>query len=151
MAILPPMKRNSHEMSIAIILFLGLSGGLATGAGYVAFITVLGVIPRLMSATKTTSSIHLYELSLVLGVVAGTLLHIFNVDLHWPAVTTAFVGLFSGLFIGMAAAALTEVLNVFPILARRAGVFANINILMMAVALGKMTGSLIQWIVFSPM
>ncbi|MET1031795.1 stage V sporulation protein AB [Domibacillus tundrae] len=138
-------------MTIAIILFLGLSGGLATGAGYVAFITVLGVIPRLMSATKTKSSIQLYERSLVLGVVAGTLLHIFNVHLHWPAFTTAFIGLFSGLFIGMAAAALTEVLNVFPILARRAGVYAEINILMMAVALGKMTGSLIQWIVFSPM
>lgn len=138
-------------MNAAIILFLGLSGGLATGAGYVAFITVLGVIPRLMSATKTKSCIHLYELSLVLGVLAGTFLHIFNVHLHWPAVTTGFIGLFSGMFIGMAAAALTEVLNVFPILARRAGVFAKINILMMAVALGKMTGSLIQWILFSPM
>ncbi|OXS80320.1 stage V sporulation protein AB [Domibacillus enclensis] len=135
-------------MIALLILFLGVSGGLATGAGYVAFITVLGVIPRLMSATKTKSRIHSYELALVLGVLAGTLLHIFPVHLHLPAASTVLIGLFSGLFIGMAAAALTEVLNVFPILSRRAGVFHNINGLMMAVALGKTTGSLIQWILF---
>lgn len=138
-------------MAVIFILFLGVSGGLATGAGYVAFITVLGVIPRLMSATKTKTYIHLYELALVLGVLTGTLLHIFPAHLHWPSVTAAFIGLFSGLFIGMGAAALTEVLNVFPILARRVGVFTEVNMLMMAVALGKLTGSLIQWIIFSPM
>ncbi|WP_046173762.1 stage V sporulation protein AB [Domibacillus indicus] len=138
-------------MSIVLAIFLGLAGGFATGAGYVAFITVLGVIPRLVSATKTNPHLYLYELSLVFGVLAGTFLHIFQVQFHWPAVAAAFFGLFSGLFIGMSAAALTEVLNVFPILSKRAGVFAEVNILMMAVAFGKMTGSLIQWILFSPM
>lgn len=138
-------------MGTAFIILLGVAGGLATGAGYVAFISVLGVIPRLMAATKTKSFLYLYELSLVLGVLTGTCLHIFSVDLHLPAFTVAFVGLFGGLFIGMGAAALTEVLDVFPILARRAGVYENIDSLMMAVALGKLAGSLIQWIVFSPM
>ncbi|OLN23281.1 stage V sporulation protein AB [Domibacillus antri] len=138
-------------METVLIIFLGIAGGLATGAGYVAFITVLGVIPRLMSATKTKPFIHLYELALVVGVLAGTCLHIFSVQLYIPAFVTAAIGLFAGLFIGMAAAALTEVLNVFPILARRAGVFEQINILMMAVALGKTAGSLVQWIFFSPL
>lgn len=151
MRISQPTKRKSRSMATLFVLFLGLAGGLATGAGYVAFISVLGVIPRLMSATKTQPYIHLYELSLVLGVLTGTFLHIFNTHFHWPSVTTAFIGLFSGLFIGMGAAALTEVLNVFPILARRVGVFAEVNMLMMAVALGKITGSLIQWILLSPM
>lgn len=138
-------------MMTIFILFLGLAGGLATGAGYVAFITVLGVIPRLMSATKTKRFAYLFELSVVLGVLAGTCLHIFSVHFLLPPFTVIFVGLFGGLFIGMGAAALTEVLNVFPILARRAGVCENINLLMMAVALGKVAGSLLQWIVFSPM
>ncbi|OMP65902.1 stage V sporulation protein AB [Domibacillus epiphyticus] len=138
-------------MEIAVVLFLGIAGGLATGAGYVAFITVLGVIPRLVSATKTQPFINLYEMALVFGVITGTCMHIFSVDLSLPDFMTAIIGLFSGLFIGMAAAALTEVLNVFPILSRRAGVFEQINILMMAVALGKTAGSLVQWIFFSPL
>ena len=29
------------------IIFIGLAGGLSVGAGYVAFLTVLGIIPRL--------------------------------------------------------------------------------------------------------
>ncbi len=151
MGIWQRMKRNRNKMETPFLLFLGLAGGLATGAGYVAFITVLGVVPRLMSATKTKPFIHVYELALVLGVLVGTCLHIFSVQLSFPAFTTAFIGLFSGLFIGMAAAALTEVLNVFPILARRIGVFAKVNHLMMAVAIGKTVGSLIQWIFFSPL
>ena len=34
-------------------LFLGLASGFAVGAGFVAFLTVLGVIPRLTQLTKT--------------------------------------------------------------------------------------------------
>ena len=58
------------------------------------------------------------------------------------------VGLASGIFIGMLAAALTEVLNVFPILAKRIGIDGKIVILVMAIVFGKIVGSLLQWIVF---
>ena len=33
-------------------IVIGLAGGLAAGAGFVAFLTVLGIIPRLMQLTK---------------------------------------------------------------------------------------------------
>ena len=39
-------------------IFVGLAGGFATGAGFVAFLTVLGVIPRLTQLTKTMKMIH---------------------------------------------------------------------------------------------
>jgi stage V sporulation protein AB len=48
----------------------------------------------------------------------------------------------------MLAAALTEVLNVFPILAKRIGVDGKIAILLMAFVFGKVFGSLFQWIYF---
>lgn len=133
-------------MSEWLVLFIGLCGGLATGAGYVAFITVLGVIPRLVSMTKSASRLPAYELALIAGVLVGTIFHISGFHIAVPVVLTAVVGLLSGLFIGMAAAALTEVLNVFPILARRAGLYSDTNALMLAVALGKTAGALVQWI-----
>jgi stage V sporulation protein AB len=52
------------------------------------------------------------------------------------------------MFIGMLAAALTEVLNVFPILAKRIGLGDKIVILLMAIVFGKIIGSLFHWIYF---
>ncbi|AHA58148.1 stage V sporulation protein AB [Geobacillus genomosp. 3] len=48
----------------------------------------------------------------------------------------------------MLAAALTEVLNVWPILAKRIGVDDKIVILLMAIAFGKVAGSLFHWLYF---
>lgn len=58
------------------------------------------------------------------------------------------IGLFAGVFIGMLAAALTEVLNVLPILAKRIGMGDRILILLMAIVFGKILGSMFQWLIF---
>ncbi|MBM7661146.1 stage V sporulation protein AB [Bacillus mesophilus] len=118
------------------------------GAGLVAFLTVLGIIPRLTQLTKTTGYIQAYEWSIVLGAVTGGILslrdHSFDVSGYWSIP----IGLLAGLFIGMLAAALTEVLNVLPILTKRIGVFEKILALVMAIVLGKVFGSLFHWVYF---
>lgn len=63
----------------------------------------------------------------------------------WIAVP---VGLLAGVFVGMLAAALTEVLNVLPILAKRIGLRSKIIILLMAIVIGKIAGSLFHWLYF---
>lgn len=63
-------------------------------------------------------------------------------------IIAAFTGLLAGIFVGMLAAALTEVLNVWPILVKRMGMSSKIIIFLMAIALGKIAGSLFQWIWF---
>lgn len=35
------------------LAFIGFGGGIAVGSGFVAFLTVLGIIPRLMQLSKT--------------------------------------------------------------------------------------------------
>ncbi|MFL0362476.1 stage V sporulation protein AB [Pseudobacillus sp. 179-B 2D1 NHS] len=130
------------------VAWIGFAGGLAVGAGYVGFITVLGIIPRLMQITKTWKKIRSYEWAIILGVMAGTLISFVPVALGLPALLLVPVGLLSGIFIGLLAAALTEVLNVFPILAKRIGVHEYIIALMMALALGKVAGSLFHWLYF---
>lgn len=59
------------------------------------------------------------------------------------------IGLMYGIFIGMLAAALTEVTNVLPILAKRIGVDDQIVWLLMAIVIGKVAGSLFHWMYFA--
>lgn len=135
-------------MTQLIELFIGLAGGLAVGAGFVAFLTVLGIIPRLIQLSKSSRYTKWYEASVVLGVLMGTFLTFNDVPFSFPDLLSSVWGLFHGVFIGMLAAALTEVLNVFPILARRIGLERSLLWFLMAIVLGKITGSLFQWTIF---
>ena len=58
-------------ISVIFIIFLGLAGGVAVGSGFVAFLTVLGIIPRLTQLTKTKGFIQAYEWAVILGAVFG--------------------------------------------------------------------------------
>ncbi|KZZ86483.1 MULTISPECIES: stage V sporulation protein AB [Bacillaceae] len=135
-------------ISMLFIIFLGLSWGFAVGAGFVAFLAVLGIIPRLSQLTKTMAFIQTYEWSVVTGAAAGGWISLRNTVLHLPAFFSVPIGLMDGMFIGLLAAALTEVLNVLPILAKRIGMAEQILIILMAIVLGKVCGSLYHWIFF---
>lgn len=135
-------------INILVVLFVGFAGGLSVGTGFVAFLTVLGVIPRLTQLSKTMKMIHWYEWSVVLGAFAGAIVSLEDVVLYLMPIILIPIGLAVGVFFGMIAAALTEVLNVLPILAKRVGVDGEITILLMAIVLGKIFGSLFHWIYF---
>ena len=131
-----------------IVIFVAFAGGLAVGTGFVAFLVVLGVIPRLTQLTKTVKWIHAYEWGTIVGAVFGGWVSLRNTVFLLSKYWLLPLGLLSGVFIGLLAAALTEVLNVWPILAKRMGIAEKIVILLMAIALGKMFGSLFHWIYF---
>lgn len=137
-------------VQVLLVSFIGLAGGLAVGSGLVAFLTVLGIIPRLTQLTKTMKMIHWYEWSVVIGALSGTFASLRNPIMGLPEFLMIPLGLAGGIFIGMLAAALTEVLNVLPILTKRVGVDGRIVILLMAIVLGKIFGSIFQWIYFIP-
>lgn len=130
------------------VILLGLAGGLSVGAGFVSFLTVLGIIPRLTQLSKTMKMIQLYEWAIVLGALIGTIAILQEPHFHFTPNVLIVFGLAGGIFVGMLAAALTEVLNVWPILAKRIGIDDKIVILLMALAFGKIVGSLFQWIYF---
>ena len=135
-------------LSALFAIFIGLSGGLAVGGGFVAFLTVLGVFPRLIQLTKTLRFVRLYEWGIVMGAVYSSWISLRDITFDIPAVFLAGVGLLGGMFVGMLAAALTEVLNVLPILAKRIGIEEKILVLLMAIVFGKIFGSLFQWVYF---
>lgn len=133
-------------INIVFVIFIGLSGGLAVGSGFVAFLAVLGIIPRLTQLTKTMKMIIWYQWAVVLGAILASFASLRVTELHLSQYLLIPLGAAGGIFVGMMAAALTEVLNVFPILAKRIGFEDKIIILIMAFVFGKIFGSLFQWI-----
>lgn len=136
-------------LKACLLLLIGLAGGLVVGAGTVAFLTVLGIVPRLAQITKTHSFIKVYQGAIILGSVFWTWTGLRGVSFDLPSMLTLVHGIFAGIFVGMLAAALTEVLNVLPILAKRIQMVEQIIWLLMAMVFGKILGSLFHWIYFS--
>jgi stage V sporulation protein AB len=130
------------------VAFIGLAGGIAVGSGMVAFLIVLDIIPRLTQLTRSWKQVHAYEAAVIIGSLFFTWLDFSNTRLDLFPMGAAFFGMFAGCFIGMLAAALTEVINVLPILAKRVGMGAYMTWLLMAMILGKMMGSLFEWLVY---
>lgn len=132
----------------AALVFIGLAGGVAVGGGFVAFLTVLQVIPRLVQLSGTVRDLPRYESAVILGALFWTFADFFGWKLDLFPVTTILFGWLAGCFVGMLAAGLTEALNVFPIMARRLGLSDQLVWLLMAFVLGKIFGSLFDFVVF---
>lgn len=130
------------------LIFIGLAGGIVVGGGFVAFITVLDIIPRLAQLTRTYTYIHLYEWAIISGALFYTVIDLHDLSLRLPEWSIRIIGGLMGIFVGLLAAALTEVTNVIPILAKRLRIQDRLVLLLMAMAFGKVVGSLLQWLIF---
>lgn len=138
-----------HEILLkSIEVFIGLGSGFIVGSGFVAFLTVLGIIPRLVQLSKSVKSLILFQNSVILGAMLGNYFTFSNLLIGLPPFSLTILGLFQGIFVGMLAAALTEVLNVFPLLMKRLGIERELMWLLMAIVIGKIIGSLFHWIIF---
>jgi stage V sporulation protein AB len=135
-------------IKVLAIIFIGLSSGLAVGSGFVAFLSVLGIIPRLTQLTKTMKMIHWYEWGVVIGAIAGVIANLQDPIIGISEYFLIPLGITNGIFVGMLAAALTEVLNVLPILTKRIGMEGKLITLLMAIVLGKIFGAIFQWVYF---
>lgn len=134
-------------LSKLIEIMIGFSSGMMIGAGFIALMTVLGVIPRLIQLSKTTRLVHLFGAATIMGALFGTYLSFTNLTWQTGSLFLMFWGFMQGIFNGMVAAALTEILNVFPILAKRLRLDKQLYWLLMALVFGKIFGSLFQWLV----
>ncbi len=125
--------------------FLGLSFGLTVSAGIFAFITMLDVIPRLTHRTGTAVHLYGYENTIILGGTLGNILFLFVGNFPLSYVGLAVFGLFSGIFIGCLAMALAESLRVIPIFVKRLKMKEGLPIILIAIALGKLVGTIFQY------
>ncbi len=129
-------------------ILLGIAGGIAVGGGVIALFIVLDMIPRLAQLTRSYHQVHWYEGAMVTGSLLGTVFDFWNWKLTLGGWSGFIVGLFNGIFVGLLAAALTEVLNVLPILAKRLRMIHYLFGLLMAMVTGKVAGSLFDWFIY---
>lgn len=140
---------------------LGVSAGVLVSAGVFTVLLSVGLVPRFAGKTHTGRHIFLYEEMIVLGTLAGDFLSIFvrekSAGLQemahlGPVVRAAaptalsLFGLFAGIFVGCLALAIAEMLDSIPILTRRIGFRHGLGLMVLAVALGKLAGSLLYFI-----
>jgi stage V sporulation protein AB len=131
-----------------LLFAVGLAGGFSVGSAFVALLIVLDLIPRLVQLTKAHRRNGLFESAILSGAIYWSCADQFDWTLGWPDGALLMPSIFQGIFVGMFAAALTEVLNVIPILSKRFRLKPYLFSLLMAMVLGKVAGSLIDWLWF---
>lgn len=128
---------------------LGLAGGLAVGSALVALLIVLDLIPRLAQVANAYRMSIWFETAVISGSLYWTFADFMNWKLSLPSgFFLSTTGLIDGMFVGMLAAALTEVMNVLPIMAKRMNLSDYMVGLVMAMVLGKTLGSLFDWLIY---
>lgn len=124
------------------LAFCGLVFGSAVAAGTFAFILIIGVVPRLIGKCHRAAGTMLFETIIILGTTTGCVWSTFpQMPIPFGTFMLMIFGLSAGIFVGCIALALAEILDAYPILFRRIKVKQGLNLMIFAVALGKMIGS----------
>ena len=153
---------------VILLAVYGVSAGLLDSAGVFTVLIAVGMTPRFVGATHTAKKLFLYESCIMSGAIIGTLFSAIPAlgntggwlrerlavrGAAWSSFLLAAMdaggeiflgaaGLFIGMFVGCLALAIAEMLNSIPIFARRASYRHGLGIAVLAVAAGKLLGSL---------
>ena len=125
-----------------------ICAGSAVSAGFVAFITMLGIFDKLGEQTKSGRQIHVIESMIISGVTVGNAAYLFGLRVPVGLAGFCIFNLFGGLFIGCLAGALAETLQIMPILSRRLNIRTWLPYVIAAAALGKALGCAWQILFF---
>lgn len=150
-----------------LLALIGASAGLIVSAGVFTVLLSVGLIPRFAGKMHVARKIFTLEEMVVFGTLAGGLCSVYSdlgmigryvrehrlfgadaTDGIWNLFATVFLivfGLFAGIFVGCLALAIAEMLDTIPIFSRRIGFRHGLGIAILAVALGKLVGSLIYF------
>jgi stage V sporulation protein AB len=134
-------------LSNVFLVLISFSTGVVVAGGVFAFISAIGVVPRFAQRTKTQKYIPLYEDAILIGGVFGTTTMFIDYSIPIGNFFAGFFGFAAGVFYGCLAISLTEVINVIPIFLRRARITKGLPIMITGIALGKLLGSLIYFLV----
>lgn len=124
---------------------VGLFGGIIIASGLLALLIGLNIIPRYAGITHTAHHMLLYENCAMAGAVLGNLFTLYNWNLNLGNWAAGAYGLFGGIFLGSWIIALTEILDIIPIMARRVGLVRGIGGVIVCTAVGKMLWSLLYY------
>lgn len=131
------------------LVFYGLCAGGLIAASFLAFLSMLGVVPRLSGLTKSMKYARTYESFVALGGILGTLVFLYRWPIRAGYPLLISYGLFGGVFVGCMIGALAETIKSLPIFSRRLKLRSGIPYVIYAIAFGKMLGCYIYFFIFS--
>lgn len=132
----------------ALMVLLGLSGGITVGSAAAAFLTLLKLVPRITQVTETNEYIKLFEYVMIIGATIFSFIYFSQFSFKVSKYICIPIGLVMGTFLGLFTSALAEVLNVIPVFAKKFKAKNELKYIIAALILGKLTGSLYYWLVF---
>ena len=123
---------------------VGLSGGFVIAGGVIALMVGLGIITRFVGITHTAKHVKEYETATEAGsgAIFGNLLTVHQIRIPLGIFGLVLMGVLFGIFVGGWILALAEIVNIFPIFARRIGITKGYSLIVIAIAVGKTAGSL---------
>src|SRR5690625_3636094 len=136
-----------NTMLILLQMLIGFSSGIAVGAGYVAFLTLLKIIPRLIFLSNSQHRSAIYIIPVISGTIFGTYLSFTNLSLFHSSTIFLLFGIIHGIFNGMIAAAVAELLNVLSRVSRRSDLDKHVKHVLIAIVSGEVLGALFQSII----
>lgn len=128
-----------------VLAFIGLSCGFAVAGGVFAFITMLGIVPRMAARTHTGKHVICYERMIILGGTLGNIWLLFRIPVPGTPLLMALYGLGAGIYVGCLIMALAEMLRLLPILVNRIQIKEGFPLLVTALAAGKFLGVIFQY------
>lgn len=120
---------------------LGISSGMAVAGGMFALLIALGVVSRFAGKTHTAKYILYYEDAAALGGILGNLFSVYRFPIPVGIVGVVSFGLFSGIFTGAWAMALTEIVDAVPVFSRRIRLKRGMPWIILSMALGRAAGA----------
>ncbi len=132
-------------MKQILMAVVGLSCGLGVAGGLFALIIALGLVAEFADQTHTAKYIFWYEDAVAAGGILGNLLSVYQIVLPLGSAGAGLFGIFSGIFVGAWAMALTEIVNIVPIFTRRIDLRRGMEVLIASMAVGRTVGSLIYY------
>ncbi|MDD2959448.1 MAG: stage V sporulation protein AB [Lachnospiraceae bacterium] len=127
---------------------IGFSGGFLVAGGVVALIVGLGIVTRFIGISHTAKKVCLYENAVLAGGVLGNLVTVYRPELgfgRYGLIALLLIGSFCGIFVGGWILALAELIHVFPVFIRRLELTKGLSWIVIFLAAGKITGSLLQF------
>ncbi|MDO5538533.1 MAG: stage V sporulation protein AB [Eubacteriales bacterium] len=132
-------------MGTVVMSLASFGGGMLVASGVVALLVGLGIITRFIGISHTAEHSQLYESAILFGALFGNLLTVYELYVPAGMIGLGIFGVCAGIYVGGWIMALAEVIKIFPIFARRAGLTKGVSVIVIAIALGKTLGSLLHF------
>lgn len=137
------MERPVQSLALA---FIGTSAGGIVAAGVFAFLAIIGIFPRLIGKTHTSSRIWLYETVIILGGILGNIMDIYEFPIGFGGnLFLGVMGMSVGIFVGCLVMSLAETLQALPVISRRIRLAVGLQYLILSLGIGKMLGALVYF------